>query len=262
MPCKRTWVNRTTLQVYMLYTTISANRRSNMKGGKEMSEHKLPARFTKKIQGKDFVLFEGLLEMAHAAGLKRVETQLLQAPHKDNGMLAIVRAVIETDKGVFSALGDASPESAERPMQPHLVRLADTRAIARAIRIAVNVGITAVEEINSSEPVLGGQGHGSSTNGSNGKKPSGRNGSKEVAEVDDAVKSTWLENPQSVVLSFGKHADKTLGDVLVDDPTYVEWLAKEAYDYVLRTAAKKLLEASTPQIDDLDPTGTAEIFFE
>ncbi|HZD59426.1 MAG TPA: hypothetical protein VE439_03090 [Anaerolineae bacterium] len=213
-----------------------------------MSEHKLPGKFVKKIQGKDFVLFEGLLEMAHSSGLKRVETQLLQAPHKDNGMLAIVRAVIETEKGVFSALGDASPESAERPMQPHLVRLADTRAIARAIRIAVNVGMTAVEEINESEPIMG-------ANGSNGKKTG------KQQDLDEEVKSSWLEKPEAIVLSFGKHADKTLGDVLIEDPTYVDWLAKEAYDYVLRTAAKKLLEASTPEVDEFDSTDTAEIGF-
>lgn len=236
------------------YITINTNKRSQLEGGKEMSEHKIPTRFTKKIQGKDFVLFEGLLEMAHAEGLKRVETQLLQAPHKDNGMLAIVRAVIETDKGIFSALGDASPESAERPMQPHLVRLADTRAIARAIRIAVNVGITAVEEINESEPIMGANG--------NGHNPNGAKSRKAKEDVETEVKSAWLENPESVVLSFGKHADKTLGDVLAEDPTYIEWLAKEAYDYVLRTAAKKLLESHTPEADDLDPTGTAEMFFE
>lgn len=219
-----------------------------------MSEHKLPAKFIKKIQGKDFVLFEGLLEMAHAEGLKRVETQLLQAPHKDNGMLAIVRAVIETDRGIFSALGDASPESAERPIQPHLVRLADTRAIARAIRIAVNVGITAVEEINESEPVMGANG--------NGHNPNGAKSHKAKEDVETEVKSAWLEKPELVVLSFGKHADKTLGDIFAEDPTYIEWLAKEAYDYVLRTAAKKLLEAHTPETGDLDPTGTSELFFE
>jgi len=216
-----------------------------------MTEHKLPAKFVKKIQGRDFVLFEGLLEMAHASGLKRVETQLLQAPGKDNGMLAIVRAVIETEKGVFSALGDASPESAERPMQPHLVRLADTRAIARAIRLAVNVGMTALEEINENEPVVGSHG----SNGSkNGKKKPG------AEEPDEETKSAWLERPESVVLSFGKHADKSLGDVLVEDPSYVEWLAKEAYDYVLRTAAKKLLEANTPDAEDLG-SDSAEIVF-
>ncbi|HEY3375110.1 MAG TPA: hypothetical protein VGK02_08625 [Candidatus Aquicultor sp.] len=222
-----------------------------------MSDHKLPGKFIKKIQGKDFVLFEGLLEMAHAAGLKRVETQLLQAPTKDNGMLAIVRAVIETEKGIFSALGDASPESAERPMQPHLVRLADTRAIARAMRLAVNVGMTALEEINTNEPVIGANGSGNNNGNGTGKKPA----HKEQKEVDETIKSEWLESPEAVVLSFGKHADKSLGDVLVEDPTYVEWLAKEAYDYVLRTAAKKLLEASTPDVDGFDPTGTEEIIF-
>ncbi|MDI6716051.1 MAG: hypothetical protein QME63_03800 [Actinomycetota bacterium] len=206
-----------------------------------MSEHKLPAKFVKKIQGRDFVLFEGLLDMAHASGLKRVETQLLQAPNKDNGMLAIVRAIVETDQGVFSALGDASPESAERPMQPHLVRLADTRAIARAIRIAVNVGMTAVEEINANEQIMG---------SNNGKRNVSKNG-------EDETKSEWLDNPEAVILSFGKHADRTLGDVLRDDPTYVEWIAKEAYDYVLRTAARKLLEMSSQEVNEVD-TGEAK----
>lgn len=220
--------------------------RSRLKGGNKMSEHKLSAKFVKKIQGKDFVLFEGLLEMAHAAGLKRVETQLLQAPHRDNGMLAIVRAVVETEKGIFSALGDASPESAERPMQPHLVRLADTRAIARAFRIAVNVGMTAVEEINASEPVVN----------SHGSRKATAN-----TEVDTKTKSEWLEKPESVVLVFGKHADKSLGEVFAEDPTYIEWLAKEAYDHVLRTAAKKLLESSTPLVDEFDMTGTDDIVF-
>ncbi|MHB8841976.1 MAG: exodeoxyribonuclease X C-terminal domain-containing protein [Candidatus Aquicultor sp.] len=246
---------------------------------KPEGRQKLPAKFIKKIQGKDFVLFEGLLEMAHAAGLKRVETQLLQAPHRDNAMLAIVRAVVETDKGVFSALGDASPESAERPMQPHLVRLADTRAIARALRLATNVGMTAAEEINQSEPVIGANGNGqkkssapevaeaagapearSANEGADGEATKSK--WLQEPELQPGGRKAWMEKPESVILSFGKHADKSLGDVLIEDPTYVEWLAKEAYDYVLRTAAKKLLEESTPQVDEFDPTGTAEIFFE
>lgn len=226
-----------------------------------MSEHKFPAKFVKKIQGKDFVLFEGLLDMAHASGLKRIETQLLQAPHKDNGMLAIVRAVVETDKGVYSALGDASPEATERPMQPHIVRLADTRAIARALRLAVNVGMTAVEEINMSESIMGapGGGNGKSTRRSPAKETP--KDTKESAEFIDESKAEWFEKPEAVVLSFGKHADKTLGDVFSEDPTYVEWLAKEAYDYVLRTAARKLLESHTPAVDEFDATGTEEIIF-
>ncbi|MBI4733878.1 MAG: hypothetical protein HY779_03540 [Rubrobacteridae bacterium] len=181
-----------------------------------MPDHKLPAKFIKKIQGKDFVLFEGLLEMAHGEGLKRVETQLLQIPRDDNGMLAIVSAVVETEKGVFSALGDASPGSAEPPMRPHLVRLADTRAIARAMRIAVNVGMTAVEEMNVSN-------------------------NDQETEHETVDNSDWLKHPETVILSFGKHTDKTLGEILVEDPAYVEWLAKEAYDNMLRKAAKRLL---------------------
>lgn len=213
-----------------------------------MSETKLPAKFIKKIQGKDFVLFEGLLEMAHAAGLKRVATELVQAPHADNGNLAIVRAEVETDKGVFAALGDASPESTEKPMQPHLVRLADTRAIARAMRLAVNVGMTAAEEVGAGEPFDG------------GSRNRVTDSNKDSLTPDEREKSGWLEKPEEVVLSFGKHADKRLGDVLIEDPTYVDWLAKEAYDYVLRTAAKKLLESSAPKVSE-DLSADNEIVF-
>jgi hypothetical protein len=90
-------------------------------------------KYIKKIQGKDFIEFEGLLDNAHSAGLKRVETTLLQAPTSENGLLAIVSATIENDRDTFSALGDASPESTSKALVPHLVRFVDMRAIARAM---------------------------------------------------------------------------------------------------------------------------------
>ena len=98
-------------------------------------------------QGKDFVLYAGLLDQAHREGLKRLHTQLLQAPNDENGNLAIVYAEVETEKGVFSGLGDASPQSVSRMIAPHLLRMAETRAKARALRDAINVGTTALEEL-------------------------------------------------------------------------------------------------------------------
>src|SRR5579864_5438873 len=94
-------------------------------------------------QGKDFVLYAGLLDQAHREGLKRITTQLLQAPTAENGQLAIVHAEVETEKGLFTGIGDASPQNVSRMIVVHSVRMAETRAKARALRDAINVGVTA-----------------------------------------------------------------------------------------------------------------------
>jgi len=102
-------------------------------------------------QGSDFVKYEGLLDEAHQQGLSRISTTLIQVPHQDNGNVAIVAAEVETAKGTFSGLGDASPGNVGRMIVPHLIRMAETRAKARALRDAVNIGVTALEELGELE---------------------------------------------------------------------------------------------------------------
>ncbi|MGI9048419.1 MAG: hypothetical protein ACR2GU_03415 [Rubrobacteraceae bacterium] len=102
-------------------------------------------------QGKRFVLYAGLLEEAHGRGLRSVETDLLQIPTAENGEVAIVKAVVRTEEGKFSGIGDASPENVSRAIRPHLIRMAETRAKARALRDAINVGVTAFEELGGNE---------------------------------------------------------------------------------------------------------------
>lgn len=97
--------------------------------------------------GRDFVLYAGLLDMAHEKGLKLIKTELIQVPSNENGTTAIVHATVETEQGTFTGLGDASPGNVTRMMAPHLIRMAETRAKARALRDAVNVGVTAFEEL-------------------------------------------------------------------------------------------------------------------
>ena len=99
--------------------------------------------------GKQFVLFEGLLDAAHARGLEEIDTELLQVPDPSNADVAIVKAAVRMEDGKkFSGLGDASPQNAARHVAAHIIRLAKTRAKARALRDAVNVGITALEELS------------------------------------------------------------------------------------------------------------------
>ncbi|MCC7351714.1 MAG: hypothetical protein IT446_14230 [Phycisphaerales bacterium] len=45
-----------------------------------------------------------------------------------------------------------------------------------------------------------------------------------------------------VVLNFGKHAGRTLGDIARNDPAYVEWLAENYSKEWLRNAASIVLD--------------------
>ena len=101
---------------------------------------------------KEFTAYSDLLDRAHGEGLKAIATQLLAQPNDENGRLAIVKAIVETEKGRFEGLGDADPTSVEAFLVPHLIRVAETRAKARALRDAVNCGVVSFEEVDGFDP--------------------------------------------------------------------------------------------------------------
>jgi hypothetical protein len=100
------------------------------------------------VGSKEVVLYAGLLNQAHEEGLLKVCTSILQIPTEENGRLAIVKAEVQTAKGLFEAVGDACPENVDEFLAPHLIRVAETRAKARALRDAVNVGVVSFEELD------------------------------------------------------------------------------------------------------------------
>ncbi len=100
------------------------------------------------LQGKSFVTYEGLLDLAHQKSLKSIEVELIQVPTPENKMTAICKAVATAENGVFVDYGDASPLSVNSKIHPHIIRMASTRAKARALRDLTNVGMTAIEELN------------------------------------------------------------------------------------------------------------------
>jgi len=157
-------------------------------------------------QGKQYVLYQGLLDEAHARGLRGIDTELVQVPTTENGNVALVKAVVEMEAAdgsegsrTFSGIGDASPENVGRNIVPHIIRMAETRAKARALRDAVNVGATALEELSDGDeappaaypPPRGIQSAGRSQSaGSASSAPNGRTDSKPEAVEGDSQEAS------------------------------------------------------------------------
>jgi hypothetical protein len=104
---------------------------------------------------KEVALYKGLLAKAHAEKLSRIRTRLLQFPTDGNGRTAIAQAEVTTEKGIFAGIGDASPENVPPNILPHLIRMAETRAKARALRDAVNIGVVSFEELDGATDAAG-----------------------------------------------------------------------------------------------------------
>ncbi len=112
---------------------------------------KINEKFIVNLKGKDFVTYEGLLDLAHQEGLVSMDVELLQIPSKENGDTAIAKAIAKTETKTFIDIGDAGPNSVNGMIRPHIIRMASTRAKARALRDMTNVGMTIIEELGDEE---------------------------------------------------------------------------------------------------------------
>jgi hypothetical protein len=122
----------------------------------ERKQPKLDGRFIQNIQGRDFVKYAGLLDLAHQKGLIKLICEIIQLPNKDNAEEAICRATAETKNGeVFVDVGDANPRNTNKMIASHIIRMASTRAKARALRDLTNVGMTALEELGDINEAIG-----------------------------------------------------------------------------------------------------------
>ena len=142
------------------------NKKEDTKGNKEPI-----AKMYTKVKGKDFVTYAGALSKAHEKGLASINTEVLNIEKTDftKGPVIVKATVILTevtrkdkdgDIGVqrqFTGLGDATAkdpkDSKNDDISGCLVRLAETRAKARALKDAVNIGMCSLEELDSHEKV-------------------------------------------------------------------------------------------------------------
>lgn len=191
-------------------------------------------------QGKEFVLYEGLLHEAHGRGLKRITTVLVQAPTAANDQTAIVHATVEMKGGdgdTFDGIGDANTGNVNRMVASHIIRMAETRAKARALRDALDIGATALEEIADSDV----EGASASENTSDSK--SNRSTPREAIDKDRAA----------TLATMGK-AVARLAEVRGTDPKAVLKAACQE----LGISASNTAQITTPQAKQIAAWATSQ----
>ena len=114
-------------------------------------------RFVVNQQGRDYVVFGGLIEALHqvSGGYFSIDTRIEQLPTQDNAQVAVVSARVQVYdpeqpdvvRRSATGIGDASPANVNRMMAGAVLRMAETRAKARALRDLCNVAMVALEEL-------------------------------------------------------------------------------------------------------------------
>jgi len=98
-------------------------------------------KFVISLQGSQFIKFEGLLDGFHKNGGKSINTELL------NTEPVIIKATVDGASGTFTGIGDADEKNCNKLIVNHKIRMAETRAIGRALRWYLNIGMCTVEEM-------------------------------------------------------------------------------------------------------------------
>lgn len=120
----------------------------------ELAVFRRKNRDTGSFEEKKFPLVGGRLRLAHESGIRGITTDII----KDDGVVVIIKATVfmgkADDQRPFNAYG-TSNKSRDAHLAQTLIELAETRAIARALRFAgFGVEYTGAEEMQDEKAEL------------------------------------------------------------------------------------------------------------
>jgi hypothetical protein len=102
-----------------------------------------------KVNGKDYPVVGGRLRLAHDENEKSLSIETTVIKYEDG--IAVIQAKVTTEKGIYNGLGNATVQRDAR-LKMAILELAETRAIARALRFAgYGVEYTGFEEVDYGE---------------------------------------------------------------------------------------------------------------
>jgi hypothetical protein len=101
----------------------------------------------------EFVKLEELLRIGRLRGFSKRLTKINQSPNEANGMVACAKArIVFKDGEVSDGAGDCGPHNAPgEPFGKYPTAIAESRAMARALRFGLGIKMCSVEEITFSD---------------------------------------------------------------------------------------------------------------
>lgn len=125
-----------------------------MEKEEKQEEKQVDKKFIINLQGKEFIKFEGLLDLAHQMNLKSINTELVYADYEKQRFVFKATAIFGDGlhTRLFVGHGDADTHNTGDFVRVHLPRMAETRAVARALRLGCNIGMCSAEELGGDSP--------------------------------------------------------------------------------------------------------------
>ena len=190
-------------------------------------------RYIVNVQGKDFITFPGLLAEAHAQGLIDISTELINSDMKNPVMKATVTLLVDGQAKKFTGFGDANEGNVAKKVAGALIRMCETRAVARALRFACNIDLAALEELDSEENVINNAPKAAPVAAKGFVKPTvtvTSPGNKvETKQVDETTTEVKVSGPVPAAVAVGPNTEKALA---------AEPAKKDPFKFARRTSTK------------------------
>ena len=108
------------------------------------------------LSGRWYVTHTGLLGIAHRNKCAGIKTALIRRLCDSNARRWVFRATVYTrpDATGFVGFGDADPTNVSTVVLGAEMRIAETRAVNRALRKAYGIGLCSIEELGSSRSTI------------------------------------------------------------------------------------------------------------
>ncbi len=103
-----------------------------------------------KLQGREYLTHDGLVRLAHDHGIESIETRI--ESWEPGERAAVVTATAHGSRGTYTGIGDASPSNVGRAIASACLRMAETRAVSRALRLYTGLGMTCTSELPGNAP--------------------------------------------------------------------------------------------------------------
>ena len=189
------------------------------------------------LDGKWYVTHTGLLRLAHRSHCQGIEVSLVRAASDVAVGRWVFRATVYKCRArkQFVGYGDADPSNVSPLVRGAEMRVAETRAVNRALRKAYGIGICSVEEIGSFERSSRSEGpvrklppESSNGNGSNGHSGNG-NGTRVRDRLCELIRRHKLDAELVKAYAVDFCGSKTLREASREQvESFVSHLADQA----------------------------------